>query len=100
MIVTQYRPRGQQSASKLLNLPLQAKDRTWENCAVARSVSGPRGHDFALMALAFIYPALPSLVVVYVQKSNFHLINVFCVVIVVKKCTMSSLGSLLLFCTA
>jgi len=26
--------------------------------------------------------------------------NVFCVVIVVKKCTMSSLGSLLLFCTA
>jgi len=36
------------------------------------------------MGLAFIYPALPTGLVVYVQKSDFHLINVFCVVIVVK----------------
>jgi len=48
-------------------------------------VSGPGGHDFALMGLAFIYPALPTCLFVYVQKSDFHLINVFCVVIVVKK---------------
>jgi len=52
------------------------------------------------MGLAFIYPALPTCLVVYVQKSDFHLINVFVVVIVVKICTMSSGGSLLLFCTA
>ena len=31
---------------------------------------------------------------------DFVLINVFCVVIVVKKCAMASPGSLLLFCTA
>jgi len=37
------------------------------------------------MSLAFIYPALPTYLVVYVQKSDFHLINAFCVVIVVKK---------------
>jgi len=37
------------------------------------------------MGLAFIYPALPTCLVVYVQKSDFCLINVFCVVIVVKK---------------
>ena len=49
---------------------------------------GPRGHDFALMSLTFIYPALPTCLVVYVQKSDFHLINVFCVVIVVKKCKL------------
>jgi len=36
------------------------------------------------MDLAFIYPALPTCLVVYVQKSDFHLINVFCVVIAVK----------------
>jgi len=34
--------------------------------------------------LAFIYPALPTRLVVYVQKSDFHLINVFGVVIVGK----------------
>jgi len=37
--------------------------------------------------------------VVYVQKSDFHLINGFCVVIVVKKCIMFTPGSLLIFCT-
>ena len=47
--------------------------------------SGPRGHDVALMGVAFIYPTLPTCLVVYVQKSDFHLINVFCEVIVVKK---------------
>jgi len=50
------------------------------------------------MGLVFIYPALPICLVLYVQKSDFHLISVFCVVIVVKKCIMSSPGSLL-FCT-
>jgi len=40
------------------------------------------------MSLAFIYLTLPTYLVVYVQKSNFHLINVFCVVIVVKKCRL------------
>jgi len=55
---------------------------------------------FALMGLAFIYPALPTCLVVYVQKSDFHLVNVVCEVIVVKKCAMSSPGSLLIFCTA
>ena len=38
--------------------------------------------------------------VVYDQKSDFHLINIFCVVIVVKKCIMASPGNLLIFCTA
>jgi len=33
------------------------------------------------MGLAFIYPALPTFLVVYVQKSDFHVVNVFCVVI-------------------
>ena len=37
-----------------------------------------------MMGLAFIHPALPICLVVYVQKSDFHLINVFCVVIFVK----------------
>jgi len=55
---------------------------------------------FALMGLAFIYLALPARLVVYVQKSDFHLVNACCVVIVAKKFTMSSPGSLLLFCTA
>jgi len=36
----------------------------------------------------------------YIQKSDFHLINVFCVMIVVKRCIMASPGSLLVFCTA
>jgi len=52
------------------------------------------------MGLAFICPAPPTCLVVYVQKSDFHFINVFCVVIVIKKCIMSSPGSLPLFCTA
>jgi len=47
--------------------------------------------------LAFIYPGLPTCLVVYIQKSDFHLINVFCAVIVVKKCTMSSPGEVV-FC--
>jgi len=38
--------------------------------------------------------------VVYVRKSDLHLMNVFCVVIVVKKCIMASPDSLLLLCTA
>jgi len=37
------------------------------------------------MDLTFIYPALPTCLVVYAYKSDFHLINVFCVVIIVKK---------------
>jgi len=37
---------------------------------------------------------------VYLQKSDFHLINKFCVVIVVKNCIMASPGSLLVFSTA
>jgi len=36
------------------------------------------------MGLAFIYLALPTCLLVYVQKSDFRLINVFCVVIAVK----------------
>jgi len=52
------------------------------------------------MGFAFIYLALPTCLLVYVQKSDFHLINVFCVVIGRKKCSMSRPGSLLLFCTA
>jgi len=36
------------------------------------------------MGLACIYQALPTCLVVYVQKSDFYLINVFCVVIAVK----------------
>jgi len=36
------------------------------------------------MGLAFIYPALSTCLVVYVQKSDFDLINVFCVVIAIK----------------
>jgi len=36
------------------------------------------------MGLACIYQALPPCLVAYVQKSDFHLINIFCVVIVEK----------------
>jgi len=46
------------------------------------------------MDLAFIYPALPTCLVVYVQKLDFHLINVFCVVIVVKKRKLLCLAKL------
>jgi len=49
--------------------------------------------------LAFIYPASPTCLVVFVQKSCFHLIKVFCEEIV-KQCTMSTPDSLLSFCTA
>jgi len=45
-------------------------------------------------------PPLRTPLVVYVQKSDFHLINAFCVVIVVKKITAVSPDSLHLFCTA
>jgi len=34
--------------------------------------------------LAFMYQALSTCLIVYIQKSDFHLIPVFCVVIVVK----------------
>jgi len=44
------------------------------------------------MGLAFIYPLLPTCLVVSVQKSDFHLINVFCVVIVIKKCRLQCLA--------
>jgi len=37
------------------------------------------------MGLAFICPALLTCLVVYIQKSDFNLINKICVVIVVKK---------------
>jgi len=46
------------------------------------------------MSRAFIYPALPTCLVAYVQKSDFHLINVFCVVIVVQKCRLLYLAQL------
>jgi len=36
---------------------------------------------------------------VHVHKSDLHLFNGFCAVIVVKKCIMSSPGNLLVFCT-
>jgi len=45
-----------------------------------------------MTSLAFTYPALPTCLVVQVQKSDFHLINVFCVVIVVKKCSLLCLA--------
>jgi len=50
------------------------------------------------MGLAFIYPALPTCLVVYIQKSDFHLINVFCVVIVVKKCRLLCLAQVVFSC--
>ena len=49
-------------------------------------------HDFALMGFAFVYPALPTCLVVYVKKSDFHFINVFCVVIVIKRCRLLCLA--------
>jgi len=48
------------------------------------------------MGLTLIYPALPTCLVGYVQKSGFHLINVFCEGIALKKYTMSSPGSFVL----
>ena len=86
--------RVQQSASKFPNLPLPAGNGA--NWALALSVSGasrsPLCRD-ALMDLAFIYSALPICLVVYVQKSDFHLTNnVFCTVIVVKKCRILCLA--------
>jgi len=36
------------------------------------------------MGLVFIYPVLPTCLVVCVQKSDFRLVNVFCEVIAVK----------------
>ena len=53
---------------------------------------GSRGHDIALMGLEFIYPALPACLVVCVQKSDFYLFNVFCVVIVVITCRLLCLA--------
>jgi len=44
------------------------------------------------MGLTLIYSALPTCLVVYVQKSDFHLINAFCVVIVVKNCRLLCLA--------
>jgi len=44
------------------------------------------------MGLAFIYPALPTCLFVFVQKSDFHSINAFCVVIVVRKCSLLCLA--------
>jgi len=41
------------------------------------------------MGLAFIYP---TSLVVYAQKSDFHMINLFCAVIVVKKCRLLCLA--------
>jgi len=38
--------------------------------------------------------------VVYDQKPDLHLINIFCEMIVVKICIMATSGSLLVFCTA
>jgi len=42
----------------------------------------------------------PIRLVVQFQESDFHLINVFCVVIVVKKYIMSTSSSVIVFCTA
>jgi len=49
------------------------------------------------MGLAFIYPALPSayMPIMYVQKSDFHLINVFFVVIVVKQIRLLCLAQVI-----
>jgi len=49
------------------------------------------------MGLALIYSALPTCLVVYVQKSDVHLINVFCVVILVKKCRLLCLAQVVFF---
>jgi len=44
------------------------------------------------MGLAFINPPLPTCLVVYAQKSDFHVINLLCVVIVVKNCMLLCLA--------
>jgi len=49
------------------------------------------------MGLVFIYPALHTCLVVYVQKSDFHLINVFRVVIVVKNCKLLCLAQVVFY---
>ena len=49
------------------------------------------------MGLAFVYPALATCLIVYV-KSDFHLINVFCVVIVIKKCRLLCLAQEVFSC--
>jgi len=91
----EIKSRLQQSACKFCNLPLQARG---ADMSELRSCA-KRFWDFALMGLGFIYLALLTCLVVYVQKSDFHLINVFCVVLVVKN-VLSRPGSLLLFCAA
>jgi len=57
------------------------------NVTLALSVSGASRSRLclvALMGLAFIHLALPTFLAIYVQKSDFYLINVLCEVIVVK----------------
>jgi len=99
VIVTQQRPRVQQSASKFRNLPLQAKG---ANCALALSVSGvsrsrlcPDGPRVHLSGPAY----MPSCIrpEVRVPLDQRILCSDCC-----KKmsATMPSPGSLLLFCTA
>ena len=73
----------QHSAIKFCNLPLLAKSRLYR---------------VPLMGLAFISLALPTCLVVYVQKSDFHLINVFCVAVVVKKCRLLCLTQVVFSC--
>jgi len=53
----------------------------------------PDGPHFHLSGPAYMYS-------LYVQKSDFHLVNMLCVVIVVKNLLCLAQGSLLLFCTA
>ena len=55
------------------------------NCAIALSVLGPRGHYLCLMGLLFSYLGLPTCLVEFVLKSDFHLNNVLCSVVVLKK---------------
>ena len=50
----------------------------------ALSVSGALRSRLCPVGLAFIYPALATWLVVNVQKSDFHLINMFCAVIIAK----------------
>jgi len=63
---------------------LQKRPRHERTVHLHYAFRGPRSHDFAMMGLAFIYPALPTCLVVYVQKLDFLLINMFCVVIAIK----------------
>jgi len=46
------------------------------------------------MGLALIYPAYMPTCIAYVQKSDFHLINMFCAVIVAKKCRLLCLAQI------